>query len=89
MIKIIWDDAGGFSTEETWLNKDDVLEAYGLANFIQVSVGFLVFENKVDVVIAQSIDNDDGATNYAQCLRIPKCLIRETVELEERNDEQP
>ena len=69
MIKITWDDAGSFQYEgETWNDLEEVKKAYGEANFLQESVGYLVFKNNKDYIIAQSLDTQEDCHNkYANC----------------------
>lgn len=86
-VKVVWDDAGSFTQEDTtWHTFDSLLEAYGLANFVQNSVGYLLYENAKDLIITQSLDDRlvEGNVNlYANALRIPKCNIIEIIELKE------
>lgn len=73
IVKIIWDDAGGFGCDEVWQTKDLILDSYRAASFTIVSVGHIIFEDDDSIVIAQSYDEE--FKQFANCLRIPKGMV--------------
>lgn len=78
IVKVIWEG-------NKWISSQDVLKVYADANFIQNSYGALIYENDKDIILAQSVDEEDGSQDrYANCLRIPKVIIIEIIELEEK-----
>lgn len=82
--KIIWDDAGGFAFDDkTWHTIDDVKESYSLGQFINTTYGWVVYENKESVIVAQSVAHNDKTHHdeYAQLLRIPHKMVIERIKL--------
>lgn len=89
MVKIVWDDAGQFSSYEqdsVWHTVESIIELYQGANFTNISVGFLVYENDKDIVIAQSKAEEkkhDLADKFSNLLRIPKGMVLSVTTIEE------
>jgi hypothetical protein len=83
ILKITWDDHGSFTHDEdkVWHSLEEVKLSYAKANFLQTSVGYKVFENKNDLIIAQSCDEQDGVYNFGGLLRIIKINIVDIIEL--------
>lgn len=79
--KIIWDDAGSFENEATWYTRNEVLDLYRKAQFENVSVGYVVFENEDSVIIAQSSTESTRRREYANLLRIPKKMILQRIKV--------
>lgn len=83
-VKVVWDDAGSMHPEEgAWTYEADIPELYANANFINISHGFLVYENEDSVVIAQSraTPEKDHQAQYGSLLRIPRVNIKEIISL--------
>ena len=78
-VKITWDDAGAFGGDNTWMTKEKIKEDYEIASFLCVSIGFLVFEDKDSIVIAQNYEEEYG--QYSQPMRIPKAMVIEIKRL--------
>jgi hypothetical protein len=80
--KVIWDDAGEFGGEDvSWVSKEGVLQMYANAQFLIVSVGFVVHENDDSLIMALSYD--DEMNQYSKPFRIPKRMIMKRIILEE------
>ena len=80
--KIIWDDAGAFGEDDdTWVLLDVIISNYRTANFIMVSVGYVIYEDDDSLIVAQSHDSQYG--QYSQPLRIPKGMIQKRIVLVE------
>lgn len=73
LIRVVWDDSGSFDNDEkVWRNADEIVRDFAVGNFFIVTVGYKVWENSEDLLIAQSADFDGDAANYSGVLRIIK-----------------
>ena len=85
VFKIIWDDAGGFGgADETWTKLENIVDSYRNANFIMISVGYLIYEDEDSLIIAQSFDAEYG--QYANPLRIPKGMVQKKIPMKPMQD---
>jgi len=85
IYKIIWDDAGAFGEPEaTWTEMEDIIDSYRRANFIMISVGFLIYEDEDSLIIAQNFDGEYG--QYSQPLRIPQGMVQKKILMKSMKD---
>lgn len=82
IVKVLWDDCGSFwdgsNEDNTWLDLDTIIDCYKRADFIQESVGYLIYEDDESILLAQSIDSEEGMQDkFANILRIIRRNISE------------
>jgi len=84
--KIIWDDAGSFGYEgETWHLISEIEDTYAKSCFINNSYGVVVWENETDLILVQSITDEEKGdqSKYANPIRIPKTLIVDRIKFDD------
>ena len=79
LLLIEWLDAGTVSSE--WLTKEQVLDEAQEERFINRTVGYLLHETEVALILAAQIATDEKEPRYDLLMFIPKVLIRKRTRL--------
>jgi len=74
LLHVTWLDAGTISSE--WLTREQVLEEADASRFINQTVGWLVQETDVALIMAGQIATDEKEPRYDLLMFVPKVLIR-------------
>ena len=74
LLLVVWLDAGVISQGD-WMTREEVLEHGDAGKFLNRTVGWLIYEDKVCIILASQIAESDRP-EYDLVMRIPKSLIR-------------
>jgi hypothetical protein len=74
LLLVTWLDAGTISSE--WLTREQVLEEATPDRFVNVTVGYLVQETDVALILASQIATDEKEARYDLLMFLPKVLIQ-------------
>jgi hypothetical protein len=80
LLLVTWLDAGTISSE--WLTREQVLEEAEPGRFINQTVGWLVQETDVALIMASQVATDEKEPRYDLLMFIPKVLIRKRTKLQ-------
>lgn len=71
VVEITWNDA--YHLTDSWLSNEDIAQAYKEKRYQVVNVGWLIYEDKKNVILASKHSNDYG--DWGLIMIIPKGIM--------------